>query len=60
MTGALKLMLGMLGGHCQLAGSPARPLGREVCGLLACCKPGGGAVPGADMPGGGAIHLHVS
>jgi hypothetical protein len=43
-------MLGMLGGPWKLAG---RPLGRLPCVLLACCTPGGGAVPGADMPGGG-------
>ena len=50
ITGAEKLMFGMLAGPWKLAG---RPLGRLDCALLACCIPGGGAVPGADMPGGG-------
>ena len=47
-------MFGILGGPWKLAGSP---LGREGCALLACCTPGGGAVPGADMPGGGPVAL---
>lgn len=43
-------MLGMLVG----AWKGGRPLGRLAWGTLACWKPGGGAIPGAeDMPGGG-------
>ncbi len=57
MTGAEKLILGMLGGPWKLAGSP---LGRLPCAMLACCTPGGGAVPGADMPGGGPASIRSS
>lgn len=51
MTGAEKLMLGMFGGGWKLAGKPP---GRPGCWLLFCCMPGGVAVPGAAIPGGGA------
>ena len=47
MTGALKLMLGMLAGGWKLEGKPP---GRPGCWLLAC-MPGGGAVPGAARIG---------
>lgn len=47
-------MFGIFGGPWKLAGSP---LGRLACVLLACCIPGGGAVPGADMPGGGPVKV---
>ena len=49
-------MLGIFGGPWKLAGSP---LGRLPCVLLACCTPGGGAVPGADMPGGGPVFISI-
>ena len=45
MTGALKLILGMLAGGWKLEGKPP---GRPGCWLFAC-MPGGGAVPGAAM-----------
>ena len=43
MTGALKLILGILAGGWKLEGKPP---GRPGCWLLVCI-PGGGAVPGA-------------
>lgn len=50
MTGALKFMFGRLGGGWKDAG---RPLGRLAWAMFGCWTPGGGAIPGADMPGGG-------
>lgn len=49
ITGAEKLMFGIFGGGWKFAGKPP---GRPGCWALACCIPGGGAVPGAAMPGG--------
>jgi hypothetical protein len=56
ITGAEKLMFGMFAGPWKLAG---RPLGRVICALFACWTPGGGAVPGADMPGGGPVKISL-
>ena len=50
-------MFGILGGPWKLAGSP---LGRLACILLDCCTPGGGAVPGADMPGGAPVDVSLA
>lgn len=50
MTGAEKFMLGMFAGGWKFGGK----LGRPSVGVSACCMPGGAAVPGAAMPGGGA------
>lgn len=47
-------MLGMFGGGWKLGGKPA---GRPGCWAFADCIPGGGVVPGATIPGGGAIKL---
>lgn len=44
-------MFGILGGGWKFGGKPA---GRPDCWEFACCIPGGGDVPGAVMPGGGA------
>jgi hypothetical protein len=52
MTGAEKLILGMFAGGWKLGGKPP---GRLGCGALACCMPGGAAVPGAAIPGGGPV-----
>lgn len=49
ITGAEKLMFGMLGGGWKLEGKPG---GRPGCGPFICCIPGGGVVPGATIPGG--------
>lgn len=48
MTGAEKFIFGMLAGGWKFGGKPP---GRPGCWELACI-PGGGATPGADMPGG--------
>jgi hypothetical protein len=53
ITGAEKLILGIFAGGWKLGGNPP---GRPGCCAFACCMPGGGAVPGADMPGGGPGH----